>query len=118
MTTLSFNAFAFACDLLAMIYVAFALIVLYFMQTVTRDSGIGSWVEFLFALHRAIYIATVWVLALAAYHTYTTQALPDSYTGGVIGALFVLAIVSFLRHRMAPPLKQPGSWHRHARLSA
>jgi hypothetical protein len=90
--------------------VASALIVLYFMQVVTASSGIGSWIALLQGVQRALYVALTCALAVNAAHIYNARELPGFYDGFVEASLFALCVVSFLRHRSAPPVPKDATW--------
>jgi hypothetical protein len=89
---------------------ASALIVLYFMQTVTASSGVRSWIALLQGVQRALYVALCVALAVNAAHIYNTRELPGFYDGFVEASLFALCVVSFLRHRSAPPVPKDATW--------
>jgi hypothetical protein len=87
-----------------------ALIVLYFMQTVTASSGVRSWIALLQGIQRALYIALSASLMIKAIHIYNERVLPDFDDGLVELSLFALCFVSFLRHRSAPPVPADATW--------
>ena len=84
-----------------------AFIVLYFMQTVTSGSGFGSTIAFLQLTQRALYIVLAASLWMNAIHIYFDSTPPSANSALVEGAFFLVSIVSFLHHRMAP--KVPAS---------
>ena len=87
-----------------------SIIVLYFMQTVTASSGIGSALALLQGVQRVLYVVLCGALAVNALHIYNAGELPGFYDGMVELALFALCAVSFMRHRLAPPVPADATW--------
>jgi len=89
-------------DAMAVANVLLAGMMIYFMQVATRGSGLQSHIAKLQLFQRAFYIALVGALFANATHIYFDGASPGIHETLVEGAWFMLSLVSFLRHRLAP----------------
>jgi hypothetical protein len=81
-----------------------AFIVLYFMQTVTSGSGFASHIAMLQLAQRGLYILLSASLWMNAIHIYFDRVPPPLNGALVELSFFLVSIVSFLRHRMAPKI--------------
>lgn len=93
---------SFFIDAMAMANGVSAFIVLYFMQTVTGASGFGSSIAVLQLIQRGSYVLLAAALWMNATHIYFDRVLPSLTSAMVEGMFFLVSVVSFLRHRLAP----------------
>ncbi len=87
-----------------------AFVVLYFMQAVTAGSGFHSRLAFLQLIQRGVYIVLAFALMKNAIHIYFDGIMPAFGDGLVETAFFLASLVSFLRHRLAPPIPASAPW--------
>ena len=88
--------------------VAALLVLVGFMQSVTKSAGVYSRMSALLLMHRALYVLVIGALAWNAEHIYVTKTPPHFHDLVVEVAFAALCVGSFLRHVLAPPIKEPG----------
>lgn len=87
-----------------------AFVVLYFMQAVTAGAGFHSRLALLQFFQRCVYAVLAFALMKNAVHIYFDGIMPAFGDALVETAFFLASIVSFLRHRLAPPIPASASW--------
>ena len=87
-----------------------ALVVLYFAQTVTSGAGFHCPLAVLQLIQRIGYFALVAFLMGDAVQIYNEWRAPARGDLAVEGAFMFVCVISFMRHRLAPPIPGSASW--------
>ena len=91
-----------------------ALVVLYFAQTVTAGAGFHCPLAVIQLVQRVAYFALAAFLMTDAVRIYNEWRAPDSGDLSVQGAFMFVCVLSFMRHRLSPPIPANASWSQSA----